>query len=350
MKTKLISEDDLNYIYLNHKNKSYFKNKKILITGAGGFLGYYLSKYLFKYKQKLKIKDLCITSLNINKLKKKIRGAKIKKFDVTNDELSKFRTNYDIIIHAASIASPTYYRKKPIETIESNVIGLWKILNYCKNKKTKIFYFSSSEVYGDPVRNQIPTKETYNGNVNILGPRACYDESKRFCETLCLEYSKKYKNLKIVIVRPFNNFGPGMEINDARLPADIAKQVLNKKNIILYSDGSPKRTFCYISDAIVGYLSALSYDKFDVFNIGSTEEISIKQFANLFKKASKKILKFNPNIIYKKQKDTNYLEDNPNRRCPDLLKSKIKLKYAPKIKLYKGIEKYLNFLKYESKY
>ena len=230
------------------------------------------------------------------------------------------------------------------------MIGLWKILNYCKNKKTKIFYFSSSEVYGDPVRNQIPTKETYNGNVNILGPRACYDESKRFCETLCLEYSKKYKNLKIVIVRPFNNFGPGMEINDARLPADIAKQVLNKKNIILYSDGSPKRTFCYISDAIVGYLSALSYDKFDVFNIGSTEEISIKQFANLFKKASKKILKFNPNIIYKKHKDTNYLEDNPNRRCPNLLKSKIKLKYAPKIKLYKGIEKYLNFLKYESKY
>ena len=349
MERNKVIEDDLKFILSNHKNKNYLKNKKILITGSGGFLGYYLSKYLSTFKKKLKIKELYLTSLNIKSLKNsKLKGAKILKFDVTKEELSKFKINFDIIIHAASIASPTYYRKKPLKTIESNVIGLWKILEFYKNKKTKIFYFSSSEVYGDPEKQHIPTKENYNGNVNCLGPRACYDESKRFCETLCLEYSRKFKNLKIVIVRPFNNFGPGMKINDARLPADLAKQALKKKNFILYSNGKPKRTFCYISDAMIGYLNALSYNKLEVFNIGSTEELTIKEFAILFKKASKKILDFNPKILFKKSKDKHYLKDNPNRRCPDLSKSRIKINYSPKIKTFIGIQKYLRFLKYEN--
>ena len=139
-----------------------------------------------------------------------------------------------------------------------------------------------------------------------------------------------------------------MNINDARLPADLAKQALKRKNFILYSNGRPKRTFCYISDAITGYLNALSYNKFDVFNIGSTEELTIKEFAILFKKASKKILNFNPKILFKKSKDINYLTDNPNRRCPDLSKSKIKINYSPKIKTFIGIKKYLKYLKYEN--
>lgn len=348
MAENIIVEKDLNYIFKNHKKKNYFKNKNILITGAGGFLGFYLSKYLIKFKQKLKINQLYLTNNNIKKLKKLIsKEVKIKKFDVVKDDLSNFKISFDIIIHAASIASPTYYRKKPIETISSNVKGLWKILEFSKNRKTKIFYFSSSEVYGDPIKSEIPTKENYNGNVNCLGPRACYDESKRFCETLCLEYSRKYKKLKIVIVRPFNNFGPGMRLDDARLPADLAKQILKREKIILYSDGKPKRTFCYISDAIVGYLNALSYNKFDVFNIGSTEELSIKEFATLFKKASKKVLKFDPKIVFKKHRDTNYLKDNPNRRCPNLEKSKQKINYKPKIKTYDGILNYLEYLKNE---
>jgi UDP-glucuronate decarboxylase len=349
MKKNTVLEEDLNFIYSNHRKKNYLKDKKILVTGAGGFLGFYLSKYLSNFKDKLKIKDLYLTSLNIKNLKNnKFKGAKIVKFDVAKDKLSKFKVNFDIIIHAASIASPTYYRKKPLQTMESNVTGLWKILEFYKNKKAKIFYFSSSEVYGDPIKENIPTKESYNGNVNCLGPRACYDESKRFCETLCLEYARKFKNLKIVIVRPFNNFGPGMNINDARLPADLAKQALKRKNFILYSNGKPKRTFCYISDAITGYLNALSCNKLEVFNIGSIEELTIKEFAILFKKASKKILNFNPKILFKKSKDINYLKDNPNRRCPDLSNSKIKINYKPKIKTFIGIQKYLKFLKYEN--
>ena len=351
IKKNPIVEEDLNYIYSQHINKSYYSGKRILITGASGFLGYYLSRYLVKFKKKLKIKKLFLTSLNISELKKlNLNEVSVKKFDVVNDSLSKFNIKFDIIIHAASIASPVEYRKNPILTMKSNVLGLWNILEYCKNRKTKVFFFSSSEVYGDPLKSEIPTKETYLGNVNCLGPRACYDEAKRFSETMCLEYSKKYKKLKIVIVRPFNNFGPGMKTSDKRLPADLAKQVLQKKNIVLYSDGKPQRTFCYISDAIIGYVNALSYNKFDVFNIGSIEELSTKEFAKLFVKASQKILEYTPKITFKKHKDLNYLKDNPNRRCPDLKKSLRLLKYNPKISAYNGILKYLKFLKYENKY
>ena len=351
MKTNPILEEDLNYIFKHHKKKNYLKNKNILITGASGFLGYYLSRYFVTYKKKLNIKKLFLTSKDTRELKLlNSKNIYIKNFDVAKDNLSKFNLHFDIIIHAASIASPLYYRKKPIMTMKSNVWGLWKILEYCKNRKTKIFFFSSSEVYGDPIKNKIPTKETYFGNVNCIGPRACYDEAKRFSETLCLEYSRKYKKLNIVIVRPFNNFGPGMKINDARLPADLAKQVSQKKNIILYSNGKPKRTFCYIADAIVGYLNALSFNKFEVFNIGSTEELTIKKFAYLYQKASQEILNYKPNILFRKHKDINYLKDNPNRRCPDLKKSKKMLQYLPKINTYKGIIRYLKFLNYEHKY
>ena len=347
----LIEIEDLKDIFKRNTSKKIFKNKKILITGCGGFIGYYLSKYFIHYLKALKIKKLYITSLNTKKFKN-YQNSKIKviNFDIAKDNLKKFKSEFDIIIHAASIASPTFYRAKPIETMDANVTGLRKILDFYKNKKkkVKILYFSSSEIYGDAHSNFIPTKETYFGNVNPVGPRACYDESKRFCETLCYEYSKKFKNIAISVVRPFNNFGPGMSVYDARIPADLAKNILKRKNFIIYSDGSPKRTFCYISDAIVGYLNSLKVKKFEVLNIGSVEEITIKRFAELYQGASMKIFNFKPKIIFKKHKDSNYLKDNPNRRCPDLTKAKKIIKYKPKINTYLGIIKYLKFLKYEN--
>jgi UDP-glucuronate decarboxylase len=339
---------DIKYINQNFKPKKYFEKKNILITGAAGFIGFLLSEYFIKNQKKLKYKKLFLTDINKKYLKKKVSDKFVfkKKFDVVNDKIEKITSErLDIIIHAASIASPSIYRKNPLKTADANVIGLRKILEYSKVKKIKkILYFSSSEIYGSPEKKNIPTSEEYNGNVSAVGPRACYDEAKRYCETLCYIFNKEYKT-PISIVRPFNNFGPGMQIKDMRLPSDLAKNIIHKKNLILYSNGNATRSFCYISDAIIGYLKALIYPKFEIFNIGNQKnEITVKNFALLFARQSKKILNYYPKIIFKKSHDKDYLTNNPDRRCPNINKAKKNLNFFPTIKIEEGIRNYINFL------
>jgi len=342
---------DLNYIHKNI-NKKFFYNKTILITGYMGFIGFELSKYFIHYFENLKLKKLYLIDIKTNKekiLNKNI--IKIKK-DITKINLNKIFENehIDIIIHAASIASPYFYRKHPLKTIESNIVGLQNILNFSKNRKkiNRILYFSSSEIYGDPDKKNIPTNELYNGNVSCLGPRACYDEAKRMGETLCYVFNKEF-NLQTRIVRPFNNYGPGLNIYDKRLPADLANNVLKNKNITIFSDGSPTRSFCYISDAIIGYLNILAYKKFCVVNIGNDEEeISVKKFSEKFCFIGKKYLNYKDKIFYRKNKEKEYLINNPKRRCPNIKLARKIIKFKPKIKLNVGIEKYLKFLKYET--
>ena len=343
--------EDLEYIYKKNNANNFFQNKTVLITGAAGFLGSYMSNYLlYKFKD-LKLKNIYLSDINISSIKKNIffnkanNKCKILKSDVTDKNSSIFNIKkVDIIIHAATIASPTFYRKHPLKTAEANVDGLKNLLNFSLKKQiNRILFFSSSEIYGDPDRKNIPTKETYNGNVSCMGPRACYDESKRFGETLCYIYNQTY-NLPIRIVRPFNNYGPFLSTRDKRLPSDLLKKVMNNENIIIHSDGKPKRTFCYVADAICGYLNALKYQKFDVFNIGNEdEEISVSKFAKIFQTVAKKNLNYKGKIIYKKSKDKKYLSDNPQRRKPCLKKSKKELKYNPKIGIEEGITKYLLF-------
>ncbi len=345
-----IVKEDLQYIHKNIKKK-YFKNKSILLIGSEGFLGFYLKNYFTNYFEKLKLKKLYLADLKIKKKKKFKKKIHFIKFNISIDKLEKLNTKFDIIIHAASIASPVFYRKFPLETIDSNVLGLRRVLEYSKQKKSKvkILYFSTSEIYGDPTHDKIPTSETYKGNVSCVGPRACYDESKRLAETLCYVYSKYYK-VPVVVVRPFNNYGPGLKIQDGRLPADLAKSILLNQNINIYSDGKPTRSFCYISDAIVGYLRAMSYPRYDTFNIGNdTDEISVKKLAILFKNIGYSLFNTETNIIFKKNKDKNYLTDNPNRRLPNIKKSKILLNFSPKIDIKTGIKKYLMFLKNKDK-
>ena len=152
--------------------------------------------------------------------------------------------------------------------------------------------------------------------------------------------------MPITVARPFNNFGPGMKLNDKRLPADLANCILNK-NILIYSNGLPKRTFCYISDAIIGYILCLTYGSYDYFNIGSEKpEISVNKLAQIFMHYGKINFKYKGKIIFKKNKDKEYLADNPNRRCPVIKKAKIKLGYAPKISVEEGVDRYLKFLSY----
>ncbi|MEH7384553.1 NAD-dependent epimerase/dehydratase family protein [Bacillus sp. JJ1521] len=356
-KNNTIFQTDLQYIFnkLGKSEKGKLKDSSILITGCAGFLGYYLMSFLSEYSDEIGIKKIIgIDNFKLGKpkwiedLSKSNSKIELYSFDIT--EFSSFETNkindVDFIIHMASIASPTYYRKYPLETVDANVLGLRGLLDFYKNKDIKGFlFFSSSEVYGDPLPDYIPTSEDYRGNVAMIGPRACYDEAKRFGETLCYLYAEKF-HMPISIVRPFNNYGPGMRLNDKRVPADFAKAIIENKKLVMYSDGKPTRTFCYVTDAITGYLKALLYEPFDYFNIGIDKpEISIKELARIYKEAGLAIYGFNQSIEFRESDEQSYLTHNPLRRCPDITKARELLKYSPSISIDEGVHRFLTFLK-----
>lgn len=338
-----------------------FKDAVIVLTGCAGFLGYYFLQYFLLNSEQLGIRkvigldtfllnkpawltDLCIEFPDI---------LTLHVFDVSKDEISSIDglTEARFVIHAASIASPTFYRQFPIETIDANIWGLRKLFDFFKNKSflEGLLFFSSSEIYGDPPAYFIPTDEEYRGNVSCHGPRACYDESKRFGETMCWVYAKKF-GLPITIARPFNNYGPGMRIEDKRLPADFAKCIIENRDIIILSDGTPSRTFCYISDAITGYLLCLLYGKHDYFNIGTEKpELMVRDFAEIFRNAGARIFGYSGKVRYEQSADQDYMTDNPNRRCPIIKKAREKLGYNPIVSVEEGVSRYLNFLKYQNK-
>ena len=357
MINNIIVKEDLEAIHKTIHSKGDWKNATLLITGCAGFLGFYFMQYFAKYGSELGIKKIIgLDNFILGKpswLMSLVKNYKnlvdLKTFDISVDDISKIKGAKTVryVIHAASIASPLFYRKFPIKTIEANIWGLKNILEFYKKSKDLkgMLFFSSSEIYGDPDFQSIPTDEEYRGNVSCHGPRACYDESKRFGETLCWVYSREY-SMPITIVRPFNNYGPGLLINDKRLPADLANHVLKDQNLIIHSNGEPSRTFCYISDAITGYLLCLTYGKYDYFNIGNDNpEIKVFEFANIFQSIGSKLYNYKGEIIFKKSNDSDYLKDNPNRRCPNISKAKKKLGYFPYVSVEIGVERYLKFLK-----
>ena len=331
-------------------------NQNLLITGGAGFLGYYLIKLiLFRNVKYPKLK------INLTVMDNFIRGTPKWISELANNNLFKLIEhditspfpsnvdNFNYIIHAASIASPTFYRLFPIETMDSNVIGLRNLLNYSasvsQNPKKQIkgfLFFSTSEIYGDPDIHNIPTTENYRGNVSCTGPRACYDESKRYGETLCVNFANKY-NLPIKIARPFNNYGPGLKITDKRVIPDFAKNIFLKENIEMLSNGNPSRTFCYITDAIIGYYKILVKGNLgEAYNIGiENPEITMTQLAEKITKISSDLFSYKGKIIYKDSSDKDYLIDNPNRRCPDIKKAKKDLNYNPQISLDEGLKRIL---------
>jgi len=361
LQNKIFAED-LKYIKQNLKKneKEWFDNTRVLITGCAGFLGFYFMNFLAHYADYLGVAHLI--GIDIFKLgKPKWMEDLVDNFedklevyslDIAKDDISDIKSlsKANVILHMASIASPTFYRKYPLETVDANVWGLRKLFDYYKDKDIKKFlFFSSSEVYGDPLPEFIPTSEDYRGNVATIGPRACYDEAKRFGETLCYIFANQY-NLPVIIVRPFNNYGPGMKLDDKRVPADFAKAILENKDIVIYSDGTPTRTFCYVADGIVGYIKALTFGIFECFNIGIDEpEISIKKLAQIYVEKGKKIMGYTGNIKFGKSSEKDYLINNPSRRCPNIEKVKRLLNYYPTIGVEKGVERFLEFIKIEKK-
>jgi dTDP-glucose 4,6-dehydratase/UDP-glucuronate decarboxylase len=203
-------------------------------------------------------------------------------------------------------------------------------------------FYSSSEVYGDPHPQHIPTPETYNGNVSFTGPRACYDESKRYGETMCVNFSRQH-GLPIKITRPFNNYGPGLKITDRRALPDFARDVLNNRDIVIYSDGSPTRTFCYVADAIIGHYKVLIKGRDgEPYNIGADDpEISIAELAQSIIHISKALFGYQGKLIKQVNDEKDYLADNPNRRCPQIAKARSELGYNPGIALEEGLRRSL---------
>lgn len=356
-KLNLVLQEDMVNVYnaLSKQEKDKLRHSTILITGCGGFLGYYFMHFFSHFSEELELKRLIgldnfLTGTR-DWLDSLVEGnpemVAFRSYDVITDNMEDLpeADDVDLVIHLASIASPTYYRIYPIETVDANITGLRKLLEFYKDKQLKGFlFFSSSEIYGDPFPEFIPTKEDYRGNVATIGPRACYDEAKRFGETLCYLFAQKY-SMPIRVARPFNNYGPGMNMNDKRLPADFAKAVVKGLDLEILSDGTPTRTFCYISDAITGYLKVLLHGAFDVFNIGMDQpEMSVREFAELFNKKGKEIFDYQGKISFHLSPDQEYLTDNPNRRCPDISKARTLLGYEPKVTVEDGIERYLKFL------
>lgn len=324
-----------------------FAGKRILLTGGAGFLGAHFVHFFIGLNDAGVLSAPCHLlvwdnfSRGVPDWLQALEGRAdlvFEKRDITQrHEIGRC----DFIIHAASIASPIFYRLHPIETMDANVNGLRILLDHCLAHPVESFlFFSTSEIYGDPDPASIPTPETYRGNVSCTGPRACYDESKRYGETLCVSFAEVHK-VPVKVVRPFNNYGPGLKITDRRVIPDLFRDILAERNPVLLSDGRATRTFCYISDAMTGYLLALlSPHNGEPFNVGTdAPEISMRELVDRVIAASGKPLQ----AEFKQSNDPNYLVDNPNRRCPDLTKSRRMLGYAPKIGLEEGLQRTYRF-------
>lgn len=347
-----ILNEDLLYInnQLSEDEKHFYKDAVILITGCAGSLGYELVHYLLQYSGAKKIIGIDNCCLGYpNWLKRLVNNKSIEFYqeDISTVDFHSIvdSNKVNIIFHMASVASPISYRSFPLMTMEANVGGCINLLQYYKEKKLANFcFFSSSEVYGSPDDKNIPTNESFFGYVNTVGPRSCYDEAKRYSETICYVYSQNHK-IPCTILRPFNVFGPGMKLNDKRIPADCISAILNNESIQLYSDGTPTRTFCYVSDAIIWILKAARSISFEVFNIGMDKpEMTMHDFALLCAKIGKEKYNYSKPIQYAVSYDKNYLVDNPRRRCPDLDNSQKKLSFHPHITTEEGIERFLEFL------
>tara|TARA_X000001036_G_scaffold51073_1_gene40681 strand:- start:1566 stop:2603 length:1038 start_codon:yes stop_codon:yes gene_type:complete len=321
------------------------KDSTILITGGAGFLGKNIVWTLQELNKNHNLNCKVIVVDNyVTGLKDEFDENNITciKHDITQ-KLS-IDGDIDYIMHAAGIASPIFYTKYKLETIEVSIQGTQNILEMAKEKKSKgVLFFSTSEVYGSPTDENVPTPETYNGNVSCVGPRAHYDEPKRMGETLCVTYASLY-DMNVNIVRPFNVYGPGLRLDDGRGVINIIKHALQNKDLPIYGDGLSTRTWTYITDAIIGFFKVLLCEHSgEAFNIGIDKpEISSIELSKLIIKLSNSNSKITivdaPVEAYEKGFDV-------SRRCPDITKLNQLLNFQPNVKVEEGLKKTIDWMR-----
>jgi len=310
------------------------KIKTILITGGAGFIGSHLcEKYLSEGHRVICVDNLqtTITSRNIDRFLKN-KDFTFIKHDIVEPLL--INEKIDWIFNCACPGSPTIYQYDPVQTVKTNTIGMINMLELAKRNNARILQTSTSEIYGDPL--VTPQKETYKGNVNTLGPRACYDEGKRVAETLCMDYYREY-GVDVKIIRIFNTYGPNMDPNDGRAVTNLVMNAVNGKDMVIYGDGSYTRSFQYIDDLVAGMDVMMKSSNFTgPANIGNPGEVTMKELAEKIAALTKTRSK----IVYRPN-----VTDDPKRRCPDISLAKEKLGWQPHISLDEGLKRTIEYFR-----
>ena len=305
---------------------------RVVITGGAGFIGSHLcDKFLNEDYEVICLDNLITGDIsNIEHLSRNKNFTFIE-YDVTN--YIYISGEVSGILHLASCASPVDYQKYPIQTLKVGALGTHKALGFAKSKNAVFLLASTSEVYGDPTVN--PQPEDYWGNVNPVGPRGVYDESKRFAEALATAYHRIH-GVEVRIARIFNTYGPRMRKNDGRVVPTLINQALQGQDLTVFGDGSQTRSFCYIDDMIEGIFLLYHSSVTEPINLGNPDEKRINEFAEIILKLTGSKSK----IVYQELP-----VDDPKMRCPDITKAKNLLKWEPKTSLEEGLKKTIDFFK-----
>jgi UDP-glucuronate decarboxylase len=300
--------------------------KRVLVTGGAGFLGSHLCERLIAQGHDV----LCVDNYFTGRKDNISHLMHLPQFEAMRHDVTfPLYVEVDEIYNLACPASPIHYQFDPVQTTKTSVIGAINMLGLAKRVKAKVFQASTSEVYGDPTVH--PQTEDYRGNVNPLGPRACYDEGKRAAETLFFDYNRQH-HVRIKVVRIFNTYGPRMHPNDGRVVSNFIMQALRGEPITLYGDGSQTRAFCFVSDLVEGFLRLMATpdDVTGPVNIGNPHEIPVRELAERIIRltGSKSSIVYCP-----------LPEDDPTQRCPDITLARKLLGWEPTVALDDGLQR-----------
>ncbi len=303
---------------------------KVLVTGGAGFLGSHLCERLLSEGHSV----ICLDNFLTGKRENIEPFFKNPHFQLLESDASKYISvdgNLDAVFHLASVASPVYYTKYPIQTLKSGALGSHNTLGLAKDKKCRYLLASTSEVYGDPQVH--PQTENYWGHVNTIGIRGAYDESKRFAEALAMAYYRMHA-VEIRIARIFNTYGPRMALADGRVVPAFMSQAIRNEPITIHGDGSQTRSFCFVSDLIEGLIRLLEKGPHEPVNIGNPQEMTMKQIAEEIVRLanSKSLITYVPRPV-----------DDPERRRPDITLAKKLLGWEPRVSLQDGLRQTLSW-------
>ncbi len=298
--------------------------KTVLVTGGAGFIGSHLVEALMARGDFV----LCLDNLFTGAKSNIDRYMNHPRFEfIRHDVVMPILLEVDEIYHLACPASPVHYQNNPIKTLKTSVLGTMNMLGLAKRTRSRILLSSTSEVYGDPEVH--PQTESYLGNVNPVGPRACYDEGKRAAETLMIGY-RDYNNVDVAIARIFNTYGPRMLPNDGRVVSNFICQALRGEDLTVYGDGSQTRSFCFVSDMVAGLMKLMDSGESGPVNLGNPYEVTV---GDLAKQVLEMIPEAHSQIVHKELP-----QDDPVRRRPDITRAERMLGWSPTVPLADGLQ------------